>query len=190
MSTLTVQNLRGVSPTNLITVASGHKMYVPGGIVQVVSGRNGDYFSTTSTSWTDITGLSVTITPTYSTSKVFLMLSFGRATTATNTLDLACGIRVLGNGSDALFINGNAASNRQKIAMNVNGLAYNADHSPGGWMCSAMESPGTTSTITYKAQVLCQASTFIMNGTANNGDTGNIYHGRGQSSLTAWEIAQ
>ena len=35
MSTLTVQNLRGVSPTNLITVASGHKMYAPGGVVQV-----------------------------------------------------------------------------------------------------------------------------------------------------------
>jgi hypothetical protein len=192
MSTLTVQNLRGVSPTNLITVASGHKMYVPGGIVQVVSARNGDYFSSSSTSWVDITGLSLTITPTSTSSKIFIMLSFGRATTALNNLDYACAIRVLGNGSDALAINGNTSSNRPKIAMNVNGLAFNGDHSPGGWMCSALESPTTTSTITYKAQVICQSATyaFIMNGTATNRDATEPYNGRGQSSLTAWEIAQ
>lgn len=162
-----------------------------GCILQVLSARNGDFFSSSSTSWADITGLSVTITPTSATSKVFVMVSFGRGTTQAYNLDMACGIRVLANGSDALYINGNTSSNRAKVAMMFNGLAFNADHSPGGFMVSALESPATTSAVTYKVQVACQAAAnpFIMNGSPNNGDTGNIYHGRGQSSITVWEIA-
>lgn len=37
MSTLTVQNLRGVSPTNQITMPSGHSFYAPGAVIQVVN---------------------------------------------------------------------------------------------------------------------------------------------------------
>jgi len=162
-----------------------------GSILQVVTARNGDYYSTTSTSFTDITGLSLNITPTSSTSKIFLQLSLGRATTNLNNLDYICVLRILANGSDAININGNSSGSRIRGCMNVQGLAFNADHSPGGWSCSALESPGTTSTITYKAQVVCQGSSyaFIMNGTPNNSDTGATYHYRAQSSLTAWEIA-
>lgn len=161
-----------------------------GSILQVVSTRNGDYYSTTSQSWTDITGLSLTITPTSSTSKIFLMLSFGRVTTNAGNLDYAGSIRILGNGSDSLNINGNASGSREKVAMVVNGWAFNADHCPGGLGCSGLESPATTSAITYKVQVRVQGPTFFMNGTPNNGDSGQTYHSRSQTSFTAWEIAQ
>jgi hypothetical protein len=161
-----------------------------GSILQVVSARNGDFFSTSSTSWVDITGLSVNITPTSSTSKVFVMVSFGRATTSAYNLDYAASIRVLANGSDALNINGNSSGSREKVAMVINGLAFNADHCPGGFGCSGLESPGTTSTVTYKVQVRVQSPAFNMNGTPNNADSGSTYHGRTASSITVWEIAQ
>jgi hypothetical protein len=163
-----------------------------GTILQVVSGRNGDYFSSSSTSWTDITSLTATITPYFNTSKILVTLSMGRATTSLNNLDYACIIRVLRNGSDDVAINGNTSSNRLRICMNVNGLAYNADHSPGGWSCQALDNPLSSSALTYKAQVLCQSATypFIMNGSPNNSDTSASYHARGQSSITLMEIAQ
>ena len=104
--------------------------------------------------------------------------------------DGGIGVRFADNS--ALNINGDSDGSRPKIAMNTQGTAFNADHSQGGFTVSSLESPGTTSTITYKAQVLCQAAAnpFIMNGVPNNGNTGNIYHSRGSSSITAWEIAQ
>lgn len=162
-----------------------------GSILQVVTARNGNYFSTTSTSFVDITGLSLTITPSSSTSRIFLQLSLGRATTAFTNLDYVSVLRILANNSESLNINGNASDSRIRGCMSVNGTAYNLDHSQGGWSCSALEFPGTTSAITYKAQVLCQtaAYAFIMNGSPNNSNTGNSYHYRAQSSLTAWEIS-
>lgn len=46
-----------------------------GKILQVVSTTKTDHFSTTSSSLTEITGLNVTITPSASTSKIFLLIS-------------------------------------------------------------------------------------------------------------------
>ena len=46
-----------------------------GGIVQCVSTTKTDTFTTASTSFTDVTGLSATITPKFSTSKIFVMVS-------------------------------------------------------------------------------------------------------------------
>ena len=169
--------------------ASGY-IYAPGTIVQVQSARNGDFYSTSSTTWVDITGLSVDITPKSTNSKIFIMVSFGRATTSAYNLDYACAIRVLGNGSSSLNINGNTSGSREKVAMMINGLAFNADHCPGGFSCSGLESPATTSTITYKVQVRVQSPAFNMNGTPNNADSGQPYHGRSASSITVWEIAQ
>ena len=45
---------------------------VTGNILQVVSTTKTDTFSTTSTSYVDITGLSVSITPTSTSSKIFI----------------------------------------------------------------------------------------------------------------------
>lgn len=178
--------------TNAIQTTAGKPILnSTGSILQVVSARYSDFFSTASTSFTDITGLSLNITPSSTSSKIFLQLSLGRATTNLNNLDYICILRILANGSSSLNINGTAAGSRQTGCMNVNGLAYNADHSPGGWTCSALESPGTISTITYKAQVVCQSATypFIMNGSPNNTDSANPWNYRAASSLTAWEIS-
>jgi hypothetical protein len=162
-----------------------------GTVLQVVAARNGDFYSTTSTSWTDITGLSLNITPYSSTSIIWLQLSMGRAVTANqNNTDICCAIRILANGSTSVAINGNQPGSKQLIAMNTQGLSYNSDHNLGGWTTSAIDSPATTSQITYKVQVQCQAQTFVMNTSPNNTNDSGIYHGQAQSSLIAMEIAQ
>lgn len=160
-----------------------------GGVLQVVSARNGDYYSTTSTSWVDIPGLSVTITPASSSSKFLIQLSFGRATTGGGNLDITAMVRVTRNGSDDVGINGNVSGSRWRSALTINGVSYNGDHALGGFSNSGLDSPSTVTPLTYKVQVATQASTFTMNASPNNANTGSHYHTRTQSSLTVMEIA-
>ena len=54
-----------------------------GGIIQVVQATMNDQFSTASTSLTDVTGMSCTITPKFSTSKVLFSFSFNLASERT-----------------------------------------------------------------------------------------------------------
>lgn len=161
-----------------------------GGVLQVVSGRLGDYFTTTSAGFTDIPNMSATITPVSTSSKILVIINLGRATTDSNNLDIAAAIRVVCNGSDALNINGNLSGSRVRACMTIQGMSYNSDHSPGGFSAQGLESPATTSALTYKVQVAVQGSrTFYLNGNPNNGDDGQMYHARAQSSITLLEIA-
>lgn len=162
-----------------------------GGVLQVVTGRLGDLFTTSSTGFVDIPNLSATITPVSTNSKILVVVSLGRATTTASNLDIAGAIRVLCNGSDSLNINGNTSGSRVKACMTIQGLSYNADHSPGGFSVQAIETPNTTSSLTYKVQVAVQVGTytFVLNGNPNNTDSGQMCHVRAQSSITLMEIA-
>ena len=73
MSTLTVKTLQGMSPTNLVSIASGHSFYAPGCIIQVKQAYKDDPFAYNSTSYGAVTGLSVAITPKFATSKILIM---------------------------------------------------------------------------------------------------------------------
>jgi hypothetical protein len=50
-----------------------------------------------------------------------------------------------------------------------------------------LDSPATTSAVTYKLQVITDTGTFYINRTSNDSD--NVYTGRGVSSITVQEIA-
>jgi hypothetical protein len=186
-----VTNLSGTLTNTQLPTLDYSKVPV-GAVLQVVNGRNGDFFSTNSTAWTDITNMSVTLTPKFASSKFVITIAFGRCSTSATNLDYTATIRVLRNGSDDVGINGNVSGGRNRVALNVNGWSYNADHSPGGLGVSGFDSPATTSPLTYKVQVACQSTSypFSMNGAVNNIDSGTTYHSRSQSSITVWEIKQ
>ena len=171
----------------ILGVASGQG----GGIVQVISAYKGDRFTTTSTSFVDITGMSVTITPKSASNKILLMGSFGAASTRKNDLDHGQAIRVLRNGSVDNKLNGSADGSRSRLCWKGNGNQFNADHNPGGQGFSGVDDPSSTSALTYKLQVACQSSSyaFILNGNFNNTDGTQIYNGRFMSSLIAMEIS-
>ena len=61
--------------TNRIVPRDGLPAGASGGIIQVKSTTKTDTFSTTSSSYTDITGLSVSITPTRSDSKILIFVT-------------------------------------------------------------------------------------------------------------------
>ena len=74
MSTLTVQNIQGSSSSgNTINVASGHVLQAPGHVLQVKSAVFTDVLAISSADTrTDITNLSLSITPSSTSSKILV----------------------------------------------------------------------------------------------------------------------
>tara|TARA_R100001443_G_C3273903_1_gene158686 strand:- start:21 stop:662 length:642 start_codon:yes stop_codon:yes gene_type:complete len=168
-----------------------------GKILQVVNVFKGDRFTSSSESFVDITGLTITITPTQANSKILLQGSVNGGTQDDN-LDYAAGIRTMrsiagGSFSDDNKLNGAADGNRPRITFRCFASAYNTDHMPSGFHFSGVDDPSYSvgNAIIYKMQVRCQLSSrpFVLNGTSANGNTTNIYSGRYMSSLIAMEIA-
>ena len=168
-------------------VASGQG----GGIVQVVSAFKGDRFTTSSTSFVDISGLNLTITPKSVNNKILLMGCFGAAGVRQNNLDHGQAIRILRNGSADNKLNGSVDGDRTRCCWKGNGNQFNDDHNPGGQAFSGVDDPSTVSAVTYKVQVSCQSSSkpFLLNGNYNNANGTQVYNARFMSSLIAMEIS-
>ena len=182
--------------TNQIQTTAGKPiLHSTGGIIQVVSTYYGDRFTTSNTSWTDITNFNVTITPSSSSNKIYLMCCMGAAGVRQSTLDHGNGIRTLrsiggGSYSDNNKLNGPSAGNRQRACYKGVGWSFNADHMPGGLSFCGLDDPATTSAVTYKIAVRCQQSSyaFHLNRPPNNVDGNNIYQSAMMSSLTVMEV--
>ena len=182
--------------TNQIqTVAGKPILHSTGGIIQVVSTFYGDRFTTSNSSWTDITNFNVTITPSSNSNKIYLTCCMGAAGVQQSNTDHGNGIRVMrsiggGSYSDNNKLNGPSAGSRMRIAYKGVGISYNSDHMPGGFGFCGLDDPATTSAVTYKLQVWAQSSShpFHLNRPPNNADGTNIYQSASMSSLTVMEV--
>lgn len=170
--------------TNLVRIWNGtawktlaYSDYTSGSVIQVASTSKTDTFTTTSTSYTDITGLSVSITPTSTSSKVLVFMD----------------VRV-GASSDAFFVQmvrdstaiyiGNAAGSRTRATAGGNYLnQYISGSSTGMYL----DSPASSSALTYKVQMKVSAGTGYVNRGPN--DTDGAAFDRTASSITVMEIA-
>ncbi len=147
MSTLTVQNLRGISPTNLITVASGHKIYSPGSIVQVKSATSG-FTNQTINSATPValTGMSVTITPVYATSVILIQAALSASWTYVSS------VHIYKNGSDLISNHGGNNQSSGGTALWTKYFPYTTDSTSDIVFTMPVlyqDSPATTSSTTY-----------------------------------------
>jgi len=123
-----------------------------GKVLQVQSTTKTDTFNTTAQSFTDVTGLSVAITPSSSSNKVLVNVNIGtHDSTAATTYAYQ-----LVRGSTAIGI----GSTSTEATM---GGTINADRGEGQSM-TFLDTPNTTSATTYKLQVRSPAgSTFYIN---------------------------
>ena len=149
-------------------------------IGQVVSTAKTDTFTTTSASFVDVTGLSVTITPTSATSKILVMASVsGQGASGITALQGR-----LMRDSTAIAI-GDAAGSRQRASFgNVETGSSNSDLSS----IMFLDSPATTASTTYKIQVLSGSSpqTVVIN--RSTGDIDNVQLTRTISTITVMEV--
>jgi hypothetical protein len=172
---------------NRIEVYDGSAWGAVGTILQVVSAVKTDTFSTTSTSYVDVTGLSATITPSSASSKI-LITAFVNLGNSANDGNFAH-IRLTG-GNSTTFV-GDAASNRSRVMAGfgerLQGF-YNTDYDISGRTGVFLDSPATTSATTYKVQgKIGDIGTLFVNRTGI--DTDSARYPRGASSIVLMEVA-
>jgi hypothetical protein len=151
-----------------------------GTVLQVLQTVKTDTFSSTSSSWTDITGLSVSITPSSTSSKILVMYSL---MTGMQTSQFPL-IRIARNSTGIAIGDAYASSSQVTTSAWPSGAVNATDIQS----MQFLDSPSSTSAITYSMQTRSDASqTFYLN--RNTRDNGNSYEPRSVSSITAMEIA-
>jgi hypothetical protein len=146
---------------------------------QVLSTALTTTFTTTSTSFTDITGLSVTITPTAATSKILVLVQLS----ASQDVGVNQAAARLVRGSTAIDI-GDAAGSRTQALNQVRGQATDT---PIMIPAIFLDSPATTSATTYKMQgIVYTSGTFYVN--RSSADTNSPEVPRTASTITVMEI--
>ena len=150
-----------------------------GSVIQVAQTLKTDAFSTTSTSYVDITGLSVNITPSSSSNKVLVdfVIACGNDTQTQNRFDL---VRQVG-GSDTTI---NPATMDSATAM------FFVSENNVGFMraqCTYrfLDSPNTTSQVNYRLRTKIYSSSYTqyVNRASFSSDT------TGSSVITVMEVA-
>jgi hypothetical protein len=177
MSKLYVDNIASKTGGNTAATINTSGFFIPKlNIVQTV--KTDTFVQNPSSAWIDITGLSVNITPTLSTSKILVQISIvGGGLNAVNEAKFR-----LVRDSTVIYA-GDPAGNRAL------GFAAGLAIDSGSTFTSCgtfIDSPNTTSSTTYKIQVYSNNTVYI-NRTSQDADDANRL--RGASSLTVTEIA-
>ena len=152
--------------TNRIVPRDGLPSGSSGGIIQVKQAVKTDSsFNTSSTSFTDITGLSVSITPTRSDSKILIFMD---VKIGTDTNYVSGYVRMV-RDSTPIYIGDDAGTSATRATA---GMADDPNNQfPYQMTGQFLDSPATTSATTYKLQLKTESS----------GNTGTVYVNRSGS---------
>jgi hypothetical protein len=157
--------------------------------VQIVQSVKTDTFSTTPGAiWVDVAGLSASITPTSASNRILVTVDMKGAGSQDTSIIRSRLLR----DSTPIYI-GDAAGDRPRGM----GQFYIASGGAGGGFYIAqlggtfLDSPATTSTITYKVQIGGDAtsSTIFINRTQGDRDSGGTVDSRIAASITVMEIS-
>jgi len=179
---ITVDTSQNTTLAGTLTTSSRGiaKASMPAGtVLQVVSTIKTDTFSTTSGTLTDLTGMSASITPTSTSSKILIQYSIGQIGPGA---DQAMGIALI-RGSTLIGAGATAGS---RILTSTAGV-YPSDRGGPQAFCF-LDSPATISSTTYKLQIYVAGGTTVyVNRSATDTDT--TTYARTASTITIMEIA-
>tara|TARA_R100000278_G_C5367083_1_gene127524 strand:- start:25 stop:543 length:519 start_codon:yes stop_codon:yes gene_type:complete len=165
---------------NSIVPVSGVPTGGGGGIVQIKSTTKTDTFSTANHSFTDITGLSVSITPTSTSSKIFIIAFV----TGLGTSNTRANFKLLRGSTE--ICQGDAAGSRPRC---FGGIYTDDAETPETVSVNFLDSPSTTSATTYKIQISSGNSVDAVYVNRANGDTDSAAHARTASTITVMEVS-
>ena len=149
-----------------------------GKVLQVVSVTKTDTFTVTSSTFTDVTGLSATITPISVSSKVLIM------TTMVWQPDVnTCHGRLMRDSTPIMV--GNSAGSRTLATFSTRLVSINDAFTTSAVF---LDSPATTSATAYKIQVRHESSGSVFVNRAS-GDTDVAAYARLASTITVMEIS-
>lgn len=135
-----------------------------------------DTYSQTSSTWTDVTGLTVAFTPASTSQKVLVRISCILGTTSAS----AMGLRIARDGS--VLTQGDASGSRTR----AHAWFYDSTNSSGFETATIefLDTPGTTSEVTYSAQVMSSNNINAVYINRSSGDVDAASYGRGVSTIT------
>ena len=174
---------------NTITNTSGNADVTNvGKILQVVSTTKTDHFSANNvSSYTDLTGMTLNISPTSTGSKILILVNLQYGDNGNGYT----GFRLLRGSTSVGFTTAlddqNSSNTRDSAFGAMSGDSQNTYklHSSS---YSFLDSPSTTSSTTYKLQLKTWSSTtFRLNRPNSIGNAS--YTMGGASTITAWEVA-
>ena len=175
---MSITKLNNLSLSAVTALPSG----VGGKVLQVVSATKTDTTSTSSSTFSDISGLSVSITPSSASSKIYVTSSIvGGARGEFSNV----GVKLMRN-STAICVGTEATGNRT----NATAIIYDIDsNNTESATITFLDSPASTSATTYKIQFRSSdnSSAVYINRSYNNND--QAYNTYCASTITAIEIA-
>ena len=185
---VTVKGTEGVSKVEATGTASsstflrGDYAWAEAGggkIAQILSTTKTDTFSTTSFTFVDVTGLTVTITPAATASKIYVMLSISGGGMSGYRYQLV-------RDSTAIAIGTGSIGSR--VAGSGGGSNRNYDEVDNA-CANFLDSPSTTSATTYKVQFSTGAGSTDSKVNATRNDPDSTTGIRTASTITVMEVA-
>ena len=160
-----------------------------GGIIQIVQTVKTNVQSTTSTSMIDISGMSVAITPTSSSSKILIQvaLNYGGDSNMYAAINLLRGSTVVTKGDEDF-------STQTECTFGIGGDNSNFQYKMASASYCFLDSPATTSATTYKLQIQSTGASgqrVVINAPYEGGyqQENETYSMRGTSTITAMEVS-
>ena len=167
-NTLVLPTGNGTSGQYLQTDGSGGLSWAGAGkILQVVQTVKSNIFTTASSSFVDVTGLSASITPSSSSNKILCVVNIGIGSDSAGADNL---VRVV-RGSTKIV------PNDTLVRTDSTSICIN-------WNISLLDSPATTSSTTYKVQILSESTSTVK---VNSRNSEVAIHGI--STITLMEVA-
>ena len=177
---ITTGSTTGIDASAISTGTLARARLPAGSVLQVVSAAKTDTFTTTGTSFVDVTGLSVSITPSSTSSRIMIICCLGLGALI-NTY--AAMPRLARNGT-GIFIPDAAGSRIRAAAMYEMGNANTTQIA-----LNFLDSPNTTSATTYNVQLMSNTSGQPARVNASSEDRDSSVWSRSVSSITVMEIA-
>ena len=169
---------------NSIVPVGGLPSGASGGIIQTVQTVKTDVFSSTNgRTFTDVTGLTVTITPSSNSSKILII----PALQLTSRSGQRHGYRLV-RGSTVIGV-ADAADDRIQYTQQEGNVTTDANIASHTFLL--LDSPATTSATTYKVQIRNEStsSAYPIYINRSHDDSNNATYGRSASSITAFEVS-
>lgn len=163
-TTLTLPTTSGTVLTN-----GTNTNFPAGSIVQVLQTVKTDVFSTSSSSFVDWTGMSVTITPKSATNKILVTLTSGVSNATSNNFAY---VKLVRDSTDIALGDSTGSATRCWIdaAFGTQSFSEGVQKPLTG---SFLDSPATTSATTYKIQVIRTLNGTSFFGRSSNADDAN-----------------
>ena len=173
--------------------ANGLEYGTAGRILQLVTNEKGDVVSVSGqnngSSFADLTGINVTITPTVASSKIHVQVCLGKVSHGGNSTGVRF-TRSVAGGSASVIKVGDAAGNRKQISF-ARTYTINNNHSES-FHYQFLDTPSYSvgQAIVYQLQCNSESSNSVyFNRSITDDNESYNYRGRAFSTITAMEVA-